>query len=138
MKSWVEIDDADGPKPTTFATPRDMSAIEESLENIARNLQTAANLLPPHTLDSHLFAVLDERSKTHDDGLIVFAKDDKVDSVRVHFDTINSELIRINIITASLDHSKVLAREQPDGILRTRPQEPRQHGRPAPRKKLGA
>lgn len=138
VKSWEETIDDKKPKPTILATSGEASVIEDSLENIAKELRAAADQLPRHTLDSHLVAVLDKRSATSDDGLIVIAEGDKVYCVRVHFDTINSELIRINVITASLDHSKILAREQPDSVLRSRPQEPRQHGRPVPRKKLGA
>lgn len=82
-----------------------------------------------------MFAVLDEKSLSEDTGLIVEVKNGEVDSVRVHFDTINAELIRIKMITFDIKETKGLAGE--DGVFRTKPPEESRKGGPAPRKKLG-
>ena len=132
--SWTDIENN---KEPTLATSGDVPGVIASLEQIAQSLKAATQRCLQPTLDSHLFAVLDHRSIAQDDGLVVYAKDDTVDSVRVHFDTVNSELIRIHMITGNLEHSKILAREQPDGVLRSKPRKQSERGGPAPRKRLG-
>ena len=126
-------------KEPTLAAPTNIPVVKDSLERIAQSLKAATDQgSRPAAIDSRLFVVLDERSIVQDDGLIVNAKDDgSVDSIRVHFDTINAELIRVNIMTFTLDDSKLLAREQADGVLRLKPQKESERGGPAPRKRLG-
>jgi len=60
-----------------------------SIEETANVFQTITADL--EAIDSRWFVILDEKSCTEDTGLIVQVKDGVVDSVRVHFDTINAE-----------------------------------------------
>lgn len=78
--------------------------------------------------------MLDERSLSEDSGLIVRVRNGEVDSVRVHFDAINAELIRVQMITLNIGETKGLVGE--DGVFRTKPPEGSRKGGPAPRKKL--
>ncbi|CAD0042824.1 unnamed protein product [Aureobasidium pullulans] len=76
-----------------------------------------------------------EESTSSDSGLIVQIKNSAVNSLRVHFDTINAELIRIMMITFDIKETQGLLGE--DGVFRTKPPDESKKGRPAPRKKLG-
>lgn len=91
--------------------------------------------LSPKTVDPNLFAILDEQSLDDDSGLIVQVKGGEVGCVRVHFDTINAELIRIQIITFDIKETKALVGE--NGVFRTKPPEESKKGGVAVRKKLG-
>lgn len=102
---------------------------------IAEILCSSVAKLSPDTVDPNLFAILDERSLDDDSGLIVQVKGSEVDCVRVHFDTINAELIRIQIITFDIKETKGLVGE--DGVFRTKPPEKSKKGGVAARKKLG-
>lgn len=109
--------------------------IGKSIEDVANSLHSTINNASFRAVDPDLFAVLDEKSLSEDTGLIVEVKNGEVDSVRVHFDTINAELIRIKMITFDIKETKGLAGE--DGVFRTKPPEESRKGGPAPRKKLG-
>jgi hypothetical protein len=102
---------------------------------MAEILRSSVAELSPDTVDPNLFAILDERSLDDDSGLIVQVKGGEVDRVRVHFDTINAELIRIQIITFDIKETTALVGE--DGVFRTQPPEESKKGGFAVRKKLG-
>lgn len=124
-------------EPTRPPIPRAPRSMELPLEAIAQEVTKAANGLPDFILGSQLFAVLDERSAEQDDGLIVQVRNDGVETVRVHFDTIAAEITRISMVTFDIGETVALARDAPDGVFRTEPPKPHQRGGPAPRKKLG-
>lgn len=86
-------------------------------------------------IDQTLFAILDEKSLSEDSGLIVQSKDGRMQSVRVHFDTINAELIRVKMITFDIKETQGLV--DVDGVFRTKPPEEGRKGGSAVRKKLG-
>jgi hypothetical protein len=89
-----------------------------------------------NTIDPDLFAVLDGKSVLEDSGLIVQVKDGgAVESVRVHFDTVNAELIRVRMITFDIAETKGLVGA--DGVFRTQPPQESRKGGCAVRKKLG-
>lgn len=95
----------------------------------------AANAPSDSMIDSTLFAILDEKSMSQDSGLIVQVKDDRVESVRVHFDTVNAELIRVKMITFDIKETQGLVGK--DGVFRTKPPDESRKGGAAVRKKLG-
>lgn len=107
----------------------------QSAEDTAKLLQSLINKLPTSNLHPTLLVILDEESTSSDSGLIVQIKNSAVNSVRVHFDTINAELIRIMTITFDIKETQGLVGE--DGVFRTKPPDESKKGRPAPRKKLG-
>jgi hypothetical protein len=116
------------PFTSPFLT-KSSAEIAEILRSIAGN---ASN-----TIDPNLFAVLDGKSVLEDSGLIVQVKDGgAVDCVRVHFDTVNVELIRIQMITFDIAETKGLVGE--DGVFRTQPPQESRKGGWAVRKMLGA
>jgi len=118
-------------RPPVRPVPKS-SFLGKSIEETADAFQTiTANL---EAIDSRWFVILDQGSCAEDTGLIVQVKDGVVDSVRVHFDTINAELIRIEIITYDIQETKAAVRR--DGVFRTTLPENRIHGKPAPRKQL--
>ncbi|KAI5257365.1 hypothetical protein E4T42_01102 [Aureobasidium subglaciale] len=119
------------PPVKSFSSP----FLDTSLEEAADMLQQIVRTSKFDIVESNLFAVLDDQSLSLDSGLIVQVKDGVVDFVRVHFDTINAELMRIWIITQNIKETKWLVGD--DGVFRTKPPEESQKGRPAPRKKLG-
>jgi len=86
-------------------------------------------------IDSSLFAILDEKSLFEDSGLSVQIKDGRVESVRVHFDTINAELVRVKMITFDIKETQGLVGK--DGVFRTKPIDESMKGGSAVRKKLG-
>ncbi|KEQ89819.1 hypothetical protein M438DRAFT_309568 [Aureobasidium pullulans EXF-150] len=107
----------------------------QSAEDTAKLLQSHINKLPTSNLHPTLLVILDEESIFSDSGLIVQIKNSVVHSVRVHFDTINAELIRIMMITFDIKETQGLVGE--NGVFRTKPPDESKKGRPAPRKKLG-
>ncbi|CAD0107441.1 unnamed protein product, partial [Aureobasidium uvarum] len=115
------------PPISSFTSP----FIGTSSGDAAKMLQSVA---APNIVDSNLFAVLDERSLYDDSGLIVRVKDGVVDHVRVHFDTINTELIHIQVMTGDIAETNFMAGE--GGVFRVRSDGSKKGG-PAPRKKLG-
>lgn len=115
--------------------PFSSSFLGQSAEDTAKLLQSHINKLPTSNLHPTLLVILDEESTSSDSGLIVQIKDGCVYSVRVHFDTINAELIRIMMITFDIKETQGLVGE--DGVFRTKPLDESKKGRPAPRKKLG-
>ncbi|KAI5227187.1 hypothetical protein E4T46_04304 [Aureobasidium subglaciale] len=119
------------PLVKSFSSP----FLDKSLEEAADMLQEIIRTSKFDIVESNLFAVLDDQSLSLDSGLIVQVKDGVVDFVRVHFDTINAELMRIWIVTRDIKETKWLVGD--DGVFRTKPPEESQKGRPAPRKKLG-
>ncbi|KAK3700525.1 hypothetical protein LTR37_015926 [Vermiconidia calcicola] len=127
---------------THTIAPVDLSGVRNSfigkpLKEIALELRREAAQIPSHTL-STVFAVLDERSRTEDNALIVEFEEGELDTARVHFDTVNAELIRIGVITGNVGETRMLAENEPDGVLRTKALELHEQGGPAPRKKLAA
>ena len=102
---------------------------------VAEILRSSVADTPSHAIDPALFAVLDGKSLFEDSGLIVQIKDGRVESVRVHFDTINAELIRVNMITFDVKETQELVGE--NGVFRTKPPEQSRKGGSAVRKKLG-
>lgn len=122
---------ASQPPITSFQSP----FVGKSIEDVARSLSSTTEDAPSTTIDPNLFAILDEKSRSEDFGLIVQVKNGKVDSVRVHLDTINAELIRVQMITFNIGETKGLVGE--DGVFRTKPPEESRKGGSAPRKKLG-
>ncbi|KAI5210135.1 hypothetical protein E4T39_00538 [Aureobasidium subglaciale] len=119
------------PPVKSFSSP----FLDKSLEEIAEMLQRTIRTSESNMIDLNLFAVLDDQSLSLDSGLIVQVKDGVADSVRVHFDTINAELMRVSIITHDIKETRWLLGD--DGVFRTKPPEESQKGGPAPRKKLG-
>jgi hypothetical protein len=107
----------------------------KSSAEIAEILRSSIAGNASNTIDPTLFAVLDEKSVSEDSGLIVQIKDGVVDCVRVHFDTVNAELIRIQMITFDIEETKGLVGE--DGVFRTQPPQQSRKGGWAARKKLG-
>ena len=87
--------DASHPPVQPFSSP----FLGQSAEDTAKLLQLRINEFPTSNLHPTLLAILDEESTSSDSGLIVQIRDGVVHSVRVHFDTINAELIRIMMIT---------------------------------------
>jgi hypothetical protein len=111
--------------------------LARSHAEIAEKLRSSIAGNAPNTIDPNLFAVLDERSVSEDSGLIVQVKDGgAVESVRVHFDTVNAELIRVRMITFDIAETKGLVGA--DGVFRTQPPQESRKGGCAVRKKLGA
>ena len=106
-------------------------SIKETADILIRGLKQVSK----GVIDANLFAILDEESLSSESGLIVQVKDGFVDSVRVHFDTINAELIRTSIITFNIEETKRLVGH--DGVYRTMPPSESQKGKSAPPKKLG-
>lgn len=106
-----------------------------STHKTAAILSRGLRQVPKGVIDADLFAILDEESLSSESGLIVQVKDGFVDSVRVHFDTINAELIRTSIITFNIEETKRLVGH--DGVYRTMPSSESQKGKSAPPKKLG-
>lgn len=119
----------------TPTSPFQSPFIGQSIVDVAKALHSTARNTPFNTVDPNLFAILDERYLSEDSGLIAQVKDGEVDSVRVHFDTINTELIRVYMTTFDMKETKGLVGE--DGVFRTKPHEGSRKERPAPRKKLG-
>ncbi|KAI5248844.1 hypothetical protein E4T43_00950 [Aureobasidium subglaciale] len=119
------------PPVNSFSSPFLGKSLEQTVEILQQTIGTSKS----NIVDLNLFAVLDDRSLSSDSGLVVQVKDGVVDSVRVHFDTINAELMRISIITQNIKETKWLVGD--DGVFRTKPPEESKKGRPAPRKKLG-
>jgi hypothetical protein len=107
--------DATQPPISPFQSP----FIGKSIKNVVNALHSTAKGTVSDTIDPDLFAILDERSLSEDSGLIVQIKDGEVDSVRVHFDTINSELIRVQIITCDIKETQERVGE--DGVFRVKP-----------------
>lgn len=139
--SMEDLKSARHPEPTRSPVSGGSSDfIEKSLKDIALELQPKIHHLGPHNSLSTLFVVLDERSLSEENGLIVQLKDDgELDSARVHFDTINAELMRVDIITDDVAETRELAEKAPDGVLRTEGQKKEsahENVRKAPRKKL--
>ncbi|CAC9885052.1 unnamed protein product, partial [Aureobasidium pullulans] len=122
---------ASHPPVQPFSSP----FLGQSAEDTAKLLQSHINKLPTSNLHPTLLAILDEESISSDSGLIVQVKNSVVHSVRVHFDTINAEFIRIMMITLDIKETQGLVGE--DGVFRTKPPDESKKGRPAPRKKLG-
>jgi hypothetical protein len=110
--------------------------LAKSLAEIAEILRSSIAGNAFNTIDPNLFAVLDENSVSEDSGLIVQVKDGVVDCVRVHFDTVNAELIRIQMITFDIEETKGLVGK--DGVFRTKPPQENRKGGWAVRKMLGA
>lgn len=127
----ANMSEATQPPISPFQSP----FIGKSIEDVARTLHSTIEDALSNAIDPNFFAVLDEKSLSDESGLIVQVKNGAVDFVRVHFDTINAELIRIQMITFDIKETKGLVRE--DGVFRTRPPEESRKGGPAPRKKLG-
>ncbi|KAI6814616.1 hypothetical protein KC340_g16011 [Hortaea werneckii] len=119
--SMEDLKSARRPEPTRSPVSGGSSDfIEKSLKDIALELQPEIHHLGPHNSLSTLLVVLDERSLSEENGLIVQLKDDgELDSARVHFDTINAELIRIDVITDDVAETRELAEKAPGGVLRT-------------------
>ncbi|KAH0344295.1 hypothetical protein KCU81_g4920, partial [Aureobasidium melanogenum] len=115
-------------------SPIQSPLIGKSIEDMANSLHSTIKDTSSNAIDPNLFAVLDEQSLSEDTGLVVQVKDGEVDSVCIHFDTINAELIRIQMITFDIKETKGLAGE--DGVFRTKPPAESRKGGPAPRKKL--
>ncbi|THZ98127.1 hypothetical protein D6C82_05999 [Aureobasidium pullulans] len=107
----------------------------QSAEDTAKLLQLRINEFPTSNFHPTLLVILDEESTSSDSGLIVQIKNSAVNSVRVHFDTINAELIRIMMITFDIKETQGLVGK--DGVFRTKSPDESTKGRPAPRKKLG-
>lgn len=102
---------------------------------VAETLSSTTTDTSSKTIDPNFFAILDQQSRSEDSGLIVQVKGGEVDSVRVHFDTINAELIRVQMITFDIRETKGLAGE--GEVFRTKPPDASIKGASAPRKKLG-
>ncbi|RMZ00954.1 hypothetical protein D0862_06552 [Hortaea werneckii] len=141
--SMEDLKSARHPEPTRSPVSGGSSDfIEKSLKDIALELQPEIHHLGPHNSLSTLFVVLDGRSLSEEDGLIVQLKDDgELDFARVHFDTINAELMRIDVITDDVAETRELAEKAPGGVLRTEGQEKEkahENTRKAPRKKLAS
>lgn len=102
---------------------------------MANSLHSAIKDASSNAIDPNFFAILDEKSLPDESGLIVQVKNGEVDSVRVHFDTINAELIRIQMIRFDIKETKGLVGE--DGVFRTKLPEESRKGGSAPRKMLG-
>lgn len=105
------------------------------IENTADVLNQVLKEVPRGIINPTLFAILDEQSLASESGLIVQVKDGSVDSVRVHFDTINAELIRISMITFDIKETKELVGH--DGVFRAVPADGNNQGRSALQKKIG-
>ncbi|KAI4728289.1 hypothetical protein E4T49_03895 [Aureobasidium sp. EXF-10728] len=116
------------PPTSSFTSP----FVNKPLDDVAKLVQSVSATDFTHPT---LFAVLDEKSLDEDSGLIVQFKDDVVNCVRVHFDTINTELIRINVITGDIAETKAMIGE--DEVFRTKSEQSMKGG-PAARKKLGS
>ncbi|RMY80475.1 hypothetical protein D0864_08653 [Hortaea werneckii] len=112
------------PKPTQPPISRLPRSTGLSLEVIAQEIAKTANELPGFVLSSQLFAVLDERSAREDNGLIVQVRNDGIETVRVHFDTIAAEITRISMITFDIGETIDFARNAPDGVFRTETPKP--------------
>jgi hypothetical protein len=124
------------PAATTPPIPPSTSPFRANIPaEIAEILRSSVTKLSSDIVDPSLFAILDERSLDEDSGLIVQVEGGEVDCVRVHFDTINAELIRIQIITFDIKETKGLVGE--NGVFRTKPLEESKKGGFAVRKKLG-
>ena len=134
------ISSLDDSTPTAATTPPiqpfTSPFLTKTPSEIAETLSSLFADTSSNTIDPTLFAILDERSISEDSGLIVQIKDGLVDCVRVHFDTINAELIRIQIITFDVKETKGLVGE--DGVFGTKPPEESKKGGFAARKKLGS
>ncbi|KAH0292585.1 hypothetical protein M436DRAFT_49156 [Aureobasidium namibiae CBS 147.97] len=107
---------------------------------LSRSPAEVAEILAARTssdsmIESNLFAILDEKSLSEDSGLIVQVKAGRVESVRVHLDTINAELIRVKMITFDVKETQGLVGK--DGVFRTKPPDESKKGGSAVRKKLG-
>lgn len=136
ISSLHDINSTEQPGATqTPIRPFQSPFIGHSIEGVAKTLRSTSKFASSNTIDSSLFAILDEKSLDEDSGLIVQVKGGEVDSVRVHFDTINAELIRVDMITFDIRETKGLVGK--DGVFRTKPPEESRKRGPAPRKKLG-
>lgn len=74
-----------------------------------------------HDISTTFFAVLDECSISEDTALLAQYKDGKVDTVRCHFDTVNMELIRMDVITMNIAETQDLAKSMESGVFRSVP-----------------
>lgn len=107
---------------------KEIKATEPPVDNfpspfLGMNLVEIGQLLQSNVDDSSpictwLYAVLDERSKSDRSVLLVDSADDKIEIVRVGFETANLQLVTLAVVVISVSELQGPAGETEDGIYR--------------------